>query len=210
MRWVVRSHYASPETYADRYLVSEDTFAIADGMGVGRGAILAAEKAVGLIEEMKPFRSEEEIRKAFEKVNKEIIRELGVYGDELVSGTTLSVLSVLGDKFVVGHVGDSRIYLLREGKMELLTEDQVNYKNGRKRVKVLGLDWNPPVYTKSGEAREGDLFLLISDGFVKAIDEEVLMELINPDYLEESAENIIRTFSETLSGEDLTFILLKL
>jgi len=206
----VRSHYASPETYADRYLVSEDTFAIADGMGVGRGAILAAEKAVGLIEEMKPFRSEEEIRKAFEKVNKEIIRELGVYGDELVSGTTLSVLSVLGDKFVVGHVGDSRIYLLREGKMELLTEDQVNYKNGRKRVKVLGLDWNPPVYTKSGEAREGDLFLLISDGFVKAIDEEVLMELINPDYLEESAENIIRTFSETLSGEDLTFILLKL
>ncbi len=206
----MRSHYASPETYADRYLVSEDTFAIADGMGIGKGAVVAAEKAVGLIEKMRPFGSEEEVRRAFYRVNKEIIKELGKYGDELVSGTTLSVLSVVEDRFVVGHVGDSRIYLFREGRMELLTEDQVRYRNGRKKVKVLGLEWNPPVYTRSGEAREGDLFLLISDGFVKAIDEELLMELINPDYLEESAENIIRTFSESLSGEDLTFILLRL
>jgi len=37
VKWTVGSLYSNPDVYADRYLVTGDTFAIADGMGLGRG-----------------------------------------------------------------------------------------------------------------------------------------------------------------------------
>jgi len=210
VKWVTGSLYSNPYVYADRYLVTKDTFAIADGMGIGKGAILSAEKAIELLKEFRPFHSEEDLERAFLKINKEIIKEIGKLGDTVISGTTLSVISFNSRRFYIGHVGDSRIYLLRNGNLQLLTEDQVKFKGSKKVVKVLGLEWSPRVYTYSDEVHEGDVFLLISDGFVNVIKEKELQDLINPDNLGESKNKIIETFSERTSSGELTFILIRI
>jgi len=209
VKWVVRELCSDPESCADRYLACEDLFAVADGMGEGEAPATAAQKAVEMLSSFRPIKNEEEMREAFKKVNEGLVKLMGSFGDEEVSGTTLSALSVSDGSFVVGHVGDSRIYLFRDGKGRRLTEDQVKVKGGKKVVSVLGLQWNPAVYTASGELKEGDTFLLISDGFTRLLSEEVLMSLIRPGYLEESAKRLEEALRGLPEGEDLTFILLQ-
>ena len=65
MRSVVREVYRNRRTYADRIFCSEDTFAIADGMGKGRGAVLAAERVVEMVSRERPFRTLDEMYRFF-------------------------------------------------------------------------------------------------------------------------------------------------
>jgi len=208
VRWSVGS--VCRGACADSYLATGDTFAVADGMGKGKGAVLSSRKAVELLSQMRPYRSEEELRQAFLKINKEIIKEVGKLGDTAATGTTLSALALDTDRYFLAHVGDSRIYLLRDGELSLLTVDQVRLKGRRKVVRVLGLDWSPEVFTRSGELKEGDTFLLISDGFLDVISEEELKQALSGDSVEECANTIGKLFEERSEDGELTFVVVKL
>ncbi len=202
----MREVFKTRETYADRIFCSEDTFAIADGMGTSIGGRVAAQRAVDLVSQHRPFRSLDEIYSFFQTTNREIMKEIAKLGDRFVAGTTLSLLSFLGDHYMIGHVGDSRIYLKREGDVELLTVDQVRCRGGRKYVKTLGIEWNPDVVLREGYVKRGDLFLLISDGAVDRITEEELERVIESD-LEKSAEELLRIYMKTVPKEDLSFVI---
>jgi len=210
VRWVARTLRPDGKPPADSYLALKDTFAVADGMGRSRASVLASKKAVELLARERPITSEEQMRAVFLKINGKLVREMGAFGDEEVSGTTLSALSVFNGSFVFGHAGDSRIYLFRDGKLTLLTEDQVKYRGNKKLVSVLGLQWSPPVQTGSGEVRPGDLFLLTSDGINQLGDEEFLMSLIRPGYPHESAKNLEKAFMRLGAEDELTFVLIQL
>jgi len=152
LRFVVREIFRDEETYADRVFASEDTFAIADGMGTGIGARIAADKAIALLEEYRPFSNLEEVHAFFQRTNREIMEDMAKLGDRYVAGTTLSMISFLENRYFIGHVGDSRIYLKRGNGIDLLTVDQVRRRGNRKLVKTLGIDWNPEVLLKEGKA----------------------------------------------------------
>jgi protein phosphatase len=204
--YAVREFFRDRETYADRVFLSEDTFAIADGMGIGRGAPLAAEKAVDLVSKNRPFRSLDEIYTFFKKANREIMDEIARLGDRHVTGTTLSLLSFNGNSYLIGHVGDSRIYLWRKGWVEMLTVDQVRFRGGRKYVSVLGIDWTPDVVLREGPCEEGDVFVLISDGAVGRIGEEDLEKLVDGD-VERSADRILDLYTSLSPQEDLSLVI---
>ncbi len=206
MRWAVREFFRSKEIYADRVFCSEDTFAVADGMGVGRGASLAAEKAVEMVAKERPFTSLDDLYSFFKRANRRIMDEIAKLGDRQVTGTTLSVLSFSGENFLVGHVGDSRIYLWREGWIEMITVDQVRFKGGKKQVSVLGMDWTPDVVLREGGWERGDVFLLISDGAVGKIGEEDLERLIDRD-IERSADRILDLYRSLSPEEDLSLVI---
>ncbi len=210
MKWVVREIFKNRETYADRYFANGSMFAIADGLGIGRGATLSAELAVNTLREFPPPENEEEMVKLFNEVNKKLLFKLGELGDETISGTTLSLLSITGNQYIVGHVGDSRIYLFRNGSLQLLTRDQVKYKGNKKIVKVLGLEWNPKVHTTSGEIHGSERFILLSDGFVNSFSEEVLKEALGKKDLEEAANFLEKRFKENTHKDDLTFLIIDL
>lgn len=114
-------------------------------------------------------------------------------------GTTLTVLEVDpdGGRFVIGHVGDSRAYRMRNGALEPLTHDHTplyeKVRTGRMsreaaRVhplshvlsQALGIreDVEPQIVT--GEVRAGDLFLLCTDGLVAVLSEERIEDLLDP------------------------------
>lgn len=206
MRYVYGELCKNRESFADRIYTSEDTFAVADGMGTGPGGRLAAEKAISLVDRSRPFKSLDEIRGFFEEANREIMKEIARLGDRHVAGTTLSLLSFTDDTFLVGHVGDSRIYLFRNGKLKLLTQDQITYRNGKKYVKALGIEWRPEVYTLEDTFQRGDVFLLVSDGVVDSLSDPEIESLLGPD-IERSAERILSLYRENCPEEDLSFII---
>ena len=199
--------FRDEETYADRVFTSEDTFAIADGMGTGIGARVAAERAIELLGESRPFTSLDEIYSFFQKTNRRIMEDIARLGDRHVAGTTLSLVSFSGNNFLIGHVGDSRIYLKRKGEMELLTVDQIKYRGGKKLVKALGIEWNPDVVLREGSLEKGDIFLLVSDGVTGSIGEGELNKTISED-IEDSAEKIEELYHGRSLREDFSFILI--
>ncbi len=151
-------------------------FAIADGMGDSGFGAVAAEKALEVLEKNFPLKdfSKEEIERLFKKANREVMN--AVYEMGGISGTTLSAMFLRERDFLIGHSGDSKIFRYRSGKLNLLTEDTVSEKKGKRRVKALGTDWNPPLVIKRGKVVEGDLYLLVSDGIEKLLSFEELEE----------------------------------
>ncbi len=206
MRYTTGEFYRSRDTFADRIYCSEDTFAVADGMGIGEGGKLAAEKAIELVDKYRPFTSLEDMEDFFKRANRKIMSAIDRLGDKHMAGTTLSVLSLLNGRFIVGHVGDSRIYLWRKGRIKLLTQDQVMFKGGKKYVHALGIEWNPQVVLTEGELKEDDVFLLISDGVIEVLTEEELEGMITED-IDESARKILQAYSSYNPKEDLSFVI---
>ena len=110
-------------------------------------------------------------------------------------GTTATVLVLLPGKYLIGQVGDSRVYLLRDGALRQLTKDhsyvqeQVDagfltpeqaryhpYSNVITRCVGAGEHVEPDVY--GGDVRVGDLFLVASDGLTGMVDDRRLQQLL--------------------------------
>jgi len=209
LKFIKREFFKDEKLFADKTLCEENVFGIADGMGVRGTGKIAAEIAINTVKEFIPIKTAYDVERVFKEANRRIIKEITKYGDDLMCGTTLSILILEEDKFLIGHVGDSRIYLLRGENIELLTVDQVEFKKGKKYINALGTVWKPEVYLKEGGLYKGDIFLLISDGIVNFLSEGELKHLIDYD-MESSAERIIGKYKEYSSGDDLSLILVYL
>ncbi len=207
MRAVFREHYKNRETFADRIYLGERTFAVADGMGMGKGPILAAETAIAVIRDREPFASYLEMERALSTANKEVMEKTAQLGDREVSGTTLSVISFLDDGYVLGHIGDSRIYRFSEGEVRLLTEDHVTVVNGKKLVSVLGIEWKPRFQITEGTYSKGDIFVVMSDGFVDAVHDGLLEESFDHDP-DAFSDYLYEAFLKSGSDHDMSFIII--
>src|SRR5205085_2737578 len=115
--------------------------------------------------------------------------------DKQGMGTTASVLMLADARYLIGQVGDSRVYLLRDGALKQLTKDhsyvqeQVDlgnltpeqaryhpYSNVITRCVGASPDVEPDLY--HGEARTGDIFLIASDGLTGMVDDRRLAQLL--------------------------------
>jgi protein phosphatase len=113
-------------------------------------------------------------------------------------GTTLTalVVSPQSGAFVVGHVGDSRAYRLRSGKLTQLTRDDTWIQEQIERGDILrqnakrspyahlltqcvGLEEAPTPQVLDGVAEPGDAFLLCTDGLVGMLDDDVMERLLS-------------------------------
>ncbi|MEW9900269.1 bifunctional protein-serine/threonine kinase/phosphatase [Chitinivorax sp. PXF-14] len=94
--------------------------------------------------------------------------------------STLAVLIARGRRYVLGHVGDTRIYLLRDKALRQLTQDHVWDQPGMHHVlkRAVGLDDAIVVDFSEGELRAGDVFLLATDGVWEPLGELRLHELL--------------------------------
>src|SRR5947209_18349259 len=110
-------------------------------------------------------------------------------------GTTMTVALAEDEHVSFGHVGDSRAYLIRDGRMDQLTEDHslVNelMKSGKLSpeeaethpqrsviTRALGTDPDVDVDTFSIPAQSGDLFLLCSDGLTDMVAQSAILDLV--------------------------------
>lgn len=175
---------------------------VCDGMGGTKGGAIASELAVDVI--LKYFEkvtgSEEPLevlRMAITQANK-VIFDKGMANNDLRGmGTTVAVLLLRPEqkKYYVSHVGDSRVYQIRSGRLRFRTKDhsvvQGKVDRGEIKDKDARFDPNANQITKALGVRDiveidqnvfdylpGDVFLLTSDGIHGEIDESELLKIV--------------------------------
>ncbi len=171
---------------------------VADGMGGHRGGEVASRMAVGTLGKLVRDREgdgPERVRAALERANHEI-HQLGERDTMLQGmGTTAVALLLRPDgRAVVAHVGDSRIYRLRDGELEALTKDHsmvarwleeglIDEETARDHPKrnqidrALGVSASVEVELREVDLRGGDLYVLCSDGLNGMVRDEDLARL---------------------------------
>jgi protein phosphatase len=177
-------------------------FVVADGMGGHAAGEVASEMAVQIvIREMKDVASlvdgsaTRKLADALRLANRAIHDRTLTEVDKQGMGTTASVLVTADSRYLIGQIGDSRVYLLRDGALKQVTKDhsyvqeQVDlgnltpeqaryhpYSNVITRCVGASPDVEPDLY--NGEARTGDIFLVASDGLTGMVDDRRLRDLL--------------------------------
>jgi protein phosphatase len=191
----------------DNYLMLSDRgiFIVADGMGGHAAGEVASEMAVritahgigslrGLSDEQAGARVSSAIRSANEAIFERTLSE----HDKRGMGTTATVLVLLPRRYLIGQVGDSRAYLLRNGQFlqltkdhsyvqeqvdaGLLTPDQARvhpYSNVITRCVGASGDVVPDIYF--GSLEQGDVILLASDGLTGMLEDAHLTRILTSD-----------------------------
>jgi len=180
----------------DSYVLEPPLFAIADGMGGAQAGEVASRLATAALKESGSVGGGEQlIVDLIQEANRRVYDRSSTDPNTSGMGTTITVALVDGEQVAFGHVGDSRAYLIRDARMEQLTEDHslVNelLKTGRLSreeaeahpqrsviTRALGTDPDVDVDTFSVTARTGDLFLLCSDGLTDMVSEDSIHDVV--------------------------------
>lgn len=95
--------------------------------------------------------------------------------------TTLSFLVLNGSRYCIAHVGDTRVYRLRDHRLELLTTDHVwnHPQMSHVLTRALGLDNSVAVDYCEGDWQAGDVFLLVCDGVWASVPEADMLKILS-------------------------------
>ena len=206
--------------------------ALADGMGGAASGEVASGIFVDTVRERLsagpppvPEEAGEFVRETFLLAHRRI-RDLAAREPEHQGmGCTGEMVVFTGDRYVVGHVGDSRVYLFREGRLRQVTKDhsfvqqQVDHgviTPGQARVhayrhmllRAIGIDDTLAVDLASGKAHPGDIFLLCSDGLTDMVGDHLIEErLASRLSLEEKADRLVRDACDAGGHDNVTVVL---
>jgi protein phosphatase len=214
----------------DNYFVQSPLFVVADGMGGAQAGEVASEVAVTAFASGLPSGSPAEgLVRVVEDANRRIHEMSRAERQKAGMGTTLTAAYVTeDDEVVVAHVGDSRCYLLRDGDLvrltrdhslvgELvargkLTEEQAEQHPQRSVItRALGPEPTVQVDVDVLAARDGDLFLLCSDGLTSMVPEQRIGPiLLGERSLERAGNALISAANEAGGRDNITVILFRL
>jgi PPM family protein phosphatase len=172
-------------------VIDPPLFAVADGMGGAQAGEIASKLAASAVRSSDPGRLEDLIQEANRRVHQRSVEDATASG----MGTTLTVAEIVGERVTIGHVGDSRAYLVRDGRLEQLTEDHSlvgelvrsgkltpeeaeSHPQRSVITRALGTDPDVDVDTFAVEPQPGDLFLLCSDGLTTMVDDRTIERLV--------------------------------
>ncbi|OIR17649.1 serine/threonine-protein kinase PrkC [mine drainage metagenome] len=153
--------------------------AVADGVSGNAGGGEASEMTIRTVtsdyyatpDTWEPLTS---LDKVLTAANRWLIAQGNANRDMTGMATTLSLLVLRGQRYYSAHVGDTRIYLLRDGKLSQLTTDHVWDRPEMRHVlkRAVGLDRHLEVDYSEGALQVGDVFALMSDGVWDALGEQ--------------------------------------
>ena len=193
-------------------------FVVADGLGpMGRGSVASQiavdqlaswwENELSTMISMQSTHGDiiKSLGKKLEKINKKIVDAQS----GKMMGTTLSILCIMGDKYFVKHVGDSRIYWLSQGEEitqisedhsyvaelmragEITPEDAKTHPQRNVITRCFGTKVMPKVYSYIGKLVPGDGFLLASDGFYNVVEARTVLGIVKaPMGVEEKVQQL--------------------
>jgi PPM family protein phosphatase len=206
----------------DNYVVAPPLFAVADGMGGAQAGEVASKLAASALEagDSTELSGLERIDALIQEANRRIFDRASNDPSASGMGTTMTVALVEGMTVAIGHVGDSRAYLVRGDSMEQLTEDHslVNelLKSGKLSeeeaqihpqrsviTRAVGTDSDVDIDAFTIEAEEGDVFLICSDGLTDMVEDVDILDVVdrNRDDLEKAVKGLVQTANKE-GGED--------
>lgn len=215
----------------DAFLCDPPLFAVADGMGGAQAGEVASRLAAAALRDFHEadlLEAEPRLRSIIQEANRRIYARAASDPHASGMGTTLTAALVTGDRVAVGHVGDSRAYLLREGQLEQLTNDHSLVadlvRSGRLTpeeaevhpqrsviTRALGTDSAVDVDSFSIEARPGDVFLLCSDGLTTMVPVETVRRiLLESERLSDAAQALVAEANRNGGEDNITVVLFSL
>ena len=206
----------------DNYVVAPPLFAVADGMGGAQAGEVASRLAASALEggDSDRLQGLERLDALIQEANRRIYDRATTDPSASGMGTTMTVALVEGMTVAIGHVGDSRAYLVRGEHMEQLTEDHslVNelLKTGKLSeeeaqvhpqrsviTRAVGTDPDVDVDAFTIDSEEDDVFLLCSDGLTDMVEDEEILEVVHEhrDNLDKAVQTLVAAANK-VGGED--------
>jgi serine/threonine protein phosphatase PrpC len=213
----------------DDFVLAPPFFAVADGMGGAKAGEVASAMATEVFEGESDSGepAETQLARILLEANRRIY-DLAVSDESHRGmGTTLTAAKVTGDEISLAHVGDSRAYRMREGELEQLTKDhslvaelersgQITAEAAEHHpqrsiiTRALGPEPEVEVDTYTVTGREGDLFLLCSDGLTSMIsDEEIGSILRSAASLDAAADALVRAANQSGGKDNITVVMFR-
>lgn len=229
----------SRENNQDSLFVSDKVnlplFIVADGMGGHNAGEIASNIAVETIKDM--FINNIDILKFKENIIKTIkdsVLEANkkIYFKSLCTpecsgmGTTLTMSYIDDTEIYIGHIGDSRAYIIKNSQIQQITEDDslVNelIKNGsitkeeakthpQRNVitKALGTSIDIEVNIQTIEYKSGDILIICSDGLSNMVKENSMLGIIESEDVSVACEKLIELAKENGGSDNITLIIIK-
>jgi PPM family protein phosphatase len=218
------------ESNEDALVVAPPVFAVADGMGGARAGEVASHLAADAV--AKRPHAEEPPEAQLVRIVREANRQIHELAKRDESrrgmGTTLTAAIVRDREVSIAHVGDSRAYLLRGGKLGQLTRDhslvaelersgqlspEAAEHHPQKSIitRALGPEPDVDVDTYRVSGRAGDVFLLCSDGLTSMVsDDDVASVLRQAPTLQDAADALVRAANQSGGRDNITVVLFRL
>ena len=177
-------------------------FIVADGMGGHAAGEVASEMAVQIVArdmaEIRDLSGQDvldALAESLRMANRAIYERTIVEADKQGMGTTASCLMLGAKRWIIGHIGDSRVYLLRDGTFRQLTKDhsyvqeqvdagfltpeQARYHPYSNVItRCVGANAAVEADVLTGELQNGDLFLVASDGLTGMVEDPQLKKIM--------------------------------
>jgi PPM family protein phosphatase len=212
----------------DAFVCEPPLFAVADGMGGARAGEIAARLAASALEEAEAVEDVAElIREANRRIWERSVADPATAG----MGTTVTAALVDGaaGSVTIGHVGDSRAYLFRDGSLEQLTSDHSlvaelveggvltpeeaeRHPQRSAITRALGTEPDVEVDVFRIDAAPGDLFLICSDGLSTMVDDDDVASVIEAAAREpaRAAEALIAAANANGGQDNITVVLFEI
>lgn len=220
-----------PEDDLDLYSDQGQLFIVADGVGGhsdGKQASIMAVEVIGNIFSSDGSENKAQMLKnSIEKANKEIFTRSSGLDNLSRMATTCSALLLKGNTGMIGHVGDSRIYKIENGNIELLTTDHTQLQefinkgilsekeaesNPSKSilVRAVGIDEKVKVdIIENIELRDNQYFVLCSDGLAGVTSDE-LLKIVPGNSPEDSCEKLLSLALERGGKDNITVFVIRI
>lgn len=215
----------------DSYLATGRLFAVADGLGGHQAGEVASQMACEILAATLKDSPEKNIAKlltaAFQKANEAIFKRAWTQPDQYGMGTTLTTAVLFPRTLYIGHAGDSRAYLYREGKLTQLTEDhslvaelvrqghlspEEAERHPQRAIvtRALGAEETVKVDIFSQEVKTGDQILLCTDGLnVVVTDSEIATILASESSPKKTCQKLIKTANSHGGPDNITVVLVE-
>ncbi|MDX6626361.1 MAG: family protein phosphatase [Solirubrobacterales bacterium] len=206
-------------------------FVVADGMGGAQAGEVASKAAVEVFDRGLPQAPPERVlEQTIEAANRTIHER--AHSDPNLAGmgttTTAMIVDLEAEEVAIGHVGDSRAYRFRAGKLERLTRDHSLVEEMRRKgqltdaqaedhpqrsiiTRALGPEPEVKVDVQTVPAQPGDVFLICSDGLTTMLDEDHIARILARASSMDSAVRALVDEANRAGGRDnITVVALRL
>lgn len=218
---------ANEDAHGERMTVNGYVFVVCDGMGGHVGGATASQLAVQNILEFFDKGPIENIILGIDKsikfANEQIYATALSQAELKGMGTTATVLVMRQEGAFIGHVGDSRIYLKSDGKLNRLTKDHSfvqqlvdqgviadkdaeNHPRKNQILKALGIkeDVEATVCDAAMQLKVGDTILMCSDGLSGLVFDDRIEQLLNENNVQQSVTSLINEANNNGGDDNIT------
>ena len=211
----------------DALIIGSGIAGVADGMGGHNGGEIASgDTRDGMLRELSGKKPDRLIlRETVEKINLEIWERQEKDASLTGMGTTLTLLWPSEREVLIAQVGDSRAYLIRDGKMRQITEDHSLVGDMVRRgvlteeqaachpmrnyiTRAVGTEETIDTDLFCEERKTGDRWLICSDGLYSQISRAVLEETAQMEDAEKAADQLLQAALEGGGRDNITLILM--